>query len=225
VLHQIWIVSGTREITPFTVLGTRTWAGGVSFGARKMLEVVPLFLPAVISAATSDQRLRRIFAVAALVAVVPTALLSIAAILDPVRTTGSLHAGAGFVALFGVAFDPGAWATALKQRSLPIGVGLGVLVIVATPLLAALVVQARRAARLDPAGRVSISVGVVIGAAVFANLWTSMLLIRSETILADHPDRTERLRDPWGEAHRATVKLIPEELARKRAVLGEHAVP
>ena len=30
------------------LLGTRTWTGGTSFGPRKLLDVVPMFLPACI---------------------------------------------------------------------------------------------------------------------------------------------------------------------------------
>jgi hypothetical protein len=66
---------------------------------------------------------------------------------------------------------------------------------------------------------------VVIGAGVAAQMWTSVLIVRSEAELAAHPERIEALREPWAAAHVATVRRIPGEVERMRVVLGDHAVP
>jgi len=225
VVHQIWIDAGTREITPFTVLGTRTWAGGNGFGARKLLDVVPLLLPAAASVATADVRVRRGFAGLAAIAVIPTALLHVAAIVDPIRTTGTLHDGSGLVALFALPWQPEAWAAALQQRALRLAVPLVVGLVVVAPLAAVAFVAARRVERLDPARRLRLAAIGVIGLAVVANLWTSVLVVRTEAALAEDPARIERVRAPWAAAHRAVVARIPGEQARMRAILGGHAVP
>lgn len=225
VAHQIWVDAGSREITPFTVLGTRTWAGGVGFGARKMLDVVPLFLPAAVSVATGSRWVRRVFGGLAAVAVVPTAWLQMAALVDPVRTTGTVHDLAGLLALGSLPVHGEAWSAALRQRALPLAVPLAVLTIVVVPLAIGLVIAGRRVIGRDPSVRVRGAAMAAIGLAVVANLWTSVLIVRTDAAIEDDPARIERVRGPWAAAHRAVVARIPAEQARVRAILGSHAMP
>src|SRR5690606_26266495 len=123
-VHQVWLDSGMRDIEPYAVLGTRTWAGGVSFGARKLVDVLPLFLPALLSATRAVGRRNAAIPWAALVVLLaaPTVGLHAAAFVDPHRTTGVVHDWESLRQLLVLPLDPDAWRAALDQRALPVPV-------------------------------------------------------------------------------------------------------
>jgi hypothetical protein len=223
---QIWLDAGTREIEPYTVLGTRTWTGGTAFGPRKLLDAMPLLLPGVVwlhgwlsEQADAERRTwqRRLF-VATVLAVLPTVLLLAAAFLDPSVCSTVLDGERLLVAL-SLPFDLDNWTMAWSTRDLPLRVTLRVAAIVGLPLAVAVVlVSSSSRARGWP------WMWVVLGLGVAANLWLGHIERRSEDLLDADPSRmataAERMH-PW---HEATVAAIPRHHEELRARLGEQAV-
>jgi hypothetical protein len=222
---QIWLDAGTREIEPFRVLGTRTWTGGTSFGPRKLLDVVPLFLPAVIwlhewlrsLSEPERRRWRARLAIATVASVTPTLLLHVGAWLDP-HVTSEVLDGERLSIAMSLAFDPRAWADAFAQRSLPLRVPLIVGLVVALPLALGCV----SAMRLRGAARRS--AGFLVGTGVVAHVWLGITIMRSEELLAAEPERMPEARAAMNPVHEAMVELIPGHHAVLRERLGPEAV-
>lgn len=231
---QIWLDAGTREIEPYRVLGTRTWAGGTAFGPRKLLDAIPLMLPGVVwlvawidSQSPAEARAwRRRLSAATIVALIPTILLACAAFIDHRVCTLILDPDRFLIAL-GLAFDPGAWADAWAARALPSSVALRGALVVGLPLstlvVVALAVGGRRGPRTRRA-RPGAMVALMAGGLV-ANAWIGWLQGHSEAMAEDDPARMQRAAatlNPW---HEQLVGEIPRAHARMRARLGDHAVP
>ncbi len=225
VLHQCWLDSGMRDITPYSVLGTRTWSGGVGFGARKLVDVLPLFLPAM-HALSEEARARgwgRPLAAAVLAACVPSVALHAAAFVDP-STTSALLDWRGLEVVLSRPWSTARWGAAASVRAVPFAVTLGVGL--ATGALALAAVRVRAVLPSASNQRWLISLGtVVIGAGVAAHLWLTALMVRSDTALFDDPQRMAEARAGMHPAHEAAVARIPAHHATLRAVLGGHAAP
>jgi hypothetical protein len=222
---QIWLDAGTREIEAFTVLGTRTWTGGTSFGPRKLLDVMPMFLPAVIwlhewlgSLGERERRQWRTrLTVATVVSVIPTALLHIGAWIDP-HVTSEVLDGERLLIAMSLAFDPRAWADALAQRALPLRVPITVALVVALPLTSASVLIVRLPARLRR------PTAIVVATGLLAQVWLTIVILRTQTQLAADPERMIEARRTMNSLHAAMVELIPGHRAVLRARLGREAV-
>ncbi|GEM_PF-2135708 len=243
---QIWLDAGTREIEPFSVLGTRTWTGGTAFGPRKLLDAAPLMLPGIVWLTRwldgldpgEAQRWRRRLGAATILAIVPTVLLSIAAWLEP-RVTSEILDGERLTIAMSLPFDPANWSHALATRALPLRVSATMAVCVGLPLavvvVAGLAAQQGRDCRElggepDPSpsaperrGGLALALVAVL-ASVSAHGVLSRLQHRSELLLKAQPQRMPTARasmNPW---HEATVQAIPGHHALLRARLGADAV-
>jgi hypothetical protein len=227
VLLQLWIDSGMRAIRVEQVLGTRTWAGGLAFGPRKLVDVLPLFVPGaiVLARAARERGLSRVLGWGTALLCLPTVLLHVAAFTDPQRATETIHDGTSLLHTMVVGPSPGALAAALASRALPLSVPFVTAVLVGVPLLAALVLGWRWLARLGPERTQQAVVMVVVGLGVAANLWLSVLQVRSATILEEDPQRMVRARARMLPAHIATVASIERHHAELRARLGDGAAP
>jgi hypothetical protein len=223
---QIWLNAGTREIEPYTVLGTRTWTGGTAFGPRKLLDVMPILLPGVVwlsrwlqgqAAQERRQWERRLFG-ATLVSMLPTVLLLAAAFIDP-SVCSTILDGERLMRVLGLGFDPDNWKTAWATRALPLRVTLRVAGIVGVPLAGLLLLASgSQRARAWPwwCG--------LLGAGLVANLWLLDLERRSEALLDADPLRMPTAAARMHPLHEATVAEIPHHHAQLRARLGARAV-
>ena len=230
-VHQVWLDAGMRAIEVESVLGTRTWAGGTGFAPRKLVDVLPLTLPALL-ALVRDARTARAarwgppLLVATLLACVPTALLHAAAYVDPEATTGSLVGSmSALIDLMALPLSPARWSKALQARDLPVLVPLVVTAVVTLPLM---LVGWRIAVGLRPAKRsvrLDLGLAALIGGAVLAHAWLSVMQVRSDAAMLDDPERMTRAAAQLDPRHRATVALIPTHHQRMRALLGEGAAP
>lgn len=225
VLHQVWLDSGMRDIEPYAVIGTRTWAGGTSFGARKLLDALPLFLPstlAMVQAASAVQR--RLLAAVALALVVPSALLHGAALVDP-ATTGALLDWRGLTVVLGRPLSADAWGAAAQAREVPWVVWAVLTGLVALPLALASARVDDVVCRSSSTARVGLAALLLFGGAAGAHLWLSVAMVRSDVTLADDPQRMAGARASFHRAHEAAVARIPARHATLRALLGDHAAP
>jgi hypothetical protein len=223
---QIWLDAGTREIEPYTVLGTRTWTGGTAFGPRKLLDVMPLLLPGVVwltqwldGQPTQERRRwqRRLFG-AALLSMLPTVLLLAGAFIDPAVCSTILD-GERLMLVLSLGFDPDNWTTAWATRALPLRVTLRVAVIVGVPLAGLwLLASSGRRASTWPWWY------GVLGLGLAANLWLVHLERRSEALLDADPERMPSAAARMHLVHEATVAEIPRHHAQLRARLGAQAV-
>lgn len=222
---QIWLDAGTREITPFEVLGTRTWTGGTSFGPRKLLDALPLLLPGVIwidrwlaeQAEGERRRWQRRLTIATGVAVVPTVLLLAAAWIDP-KVCSNVLDGERLVHAMTLAFDGESWAQMAARRHLPIRVSLTVAGLVGIPLALLVVLLL---ARGRPRAPLRLGWALLLGYGIAANLWVVVLQQRTEAMIDADPGRIAAARatlDPW---HEALVREIPRHQAVLRARLGD----
>ncbi|MBV1862085.1 MAG: hypothetical protein KUG77_26930 [Nannocystaceae bacterium] len=135
-VHQIWLDSGMRDIGPYAVLGTRTWSGGTSFGARKLLDALPLLLPSTLGVVASARKHRgrlRLLAAFTLALVVPTLALLAASFVDP-NTTGALLDWRGYAVVLERPLSASAWGDAALARAVPLKVWAALVVLVALPL-------------------------------------------------------------------------------------------
>jgi hypothetical protein len=225
---QLWIDSGMRAIEPRAVLGTRTWSGGLSFGPRKLVDVLPLLLPAAASLVDAARRrgLARGLAVAAALACVPTVLLHASAWLDPEATTGWIMGAAEYRAALLRPLSPEAWSRAFAQRSVPLGVPAVVALVAALPPVL-LVALARRAWRGRPAGAdpLRASGAVAVASLLVVHGWLAVLLVRSDAVREDDPQRMLDAAARMTPAHYATVRRIQAHHAELRARLGPKAAP
>lgn len=224
---QIWLDAGMRDIEAFSVLGTRTWAGGVSFGARKLVDVLPLLLPSALAFAERSVGHKGRAPLAALVValVVPTALLHLAAFINPHATTGAILDKPAFVQVLALPYDAAAWDTAWEQRALDPLVALVVTALVVVPLAFALCSAATRLATSHAVTRRRAIAAVVLGLGIAANLWLSFLQVRSDALLTTDPQRMRAVKARLQRAHELTVSRIPTHHARLRAILGPGAAP
>lgn len=228
IVHQVWLDAGMRPIEVESVLGTRTWAGGTGFAPRKLVDVLPLTLPAVL-ALVRDARSARWgppLLLATLLACIPTALLHAAAYVDPEATTGSLVGSmSALTDLMALPLSPARWSDALQARALPLSVPLVVTAVVTLPLM---LVGWRIAVGLRPASRsvrLDLGLAALIVGAVLAHAWLSVMQVRSDAAMLDDPERMTRAAAELDPRHRATVALIPRHHQRMRAVLGDDAAP
>ncbi|MCA9696148.1 MAG: hypothetical protein KC431_01400, partial [Myxococcales bacterium] len=236
---QFWLDAGTREIEPFTVLGTRTWTGGTAFGPRKFVDALPLLLPGVIwlerwLAAQSEgapekgetdkksevdvPRWRRRLAAVAVLAVLPTSALLLAAWIDP-HVTSEVIDGERLSLAMALPFDGGAWSLAFAARTLPAKVGLTVAGCVGVPGLALLVLAQRGGSRYR-----AVLPAALVALGLLAHLWLGVLQKRSEAMLTADPARMSAAAagmNPW---HREMVSAIPRHHRVLRERLGDDAV-
>ncbi len=225
--HQVWLDSGMRDIAPFEVLGTRTWSGGTSFGARKLLDALPLLLPIsleLMRAIRDRPRARTALAAVVLALMVPSVLLLAAAFVEP-NTTAALLDWQGLSVVLERPLSSAAWGDAAAARRVPLKVW-GVLVgLVALPLALCAVRTDTVVARMRVPGKVGLAAFGLLGGAVVAHVWLSVALVRSDLALVDDPQRMAAARAWMHPAHEATVARIPARHATLRALLGEHAAP
>lgn len=224
--HQIWLDSGMRDIGPYAVLGTRTWSGGTSFGARKLLDALPLLLPATLSlvAAARERGRLKLLAACTLALVVPAVALHAACFVDP-DVTGALLDWRGYAVVLERPLSGSAWGDAAAARTVPLKVWAGLVLIVAIPLSLAAVRMDEGLARVNARGRVGLAGCLLLGGAVIAHLWLTALMVRSDMTLADDPQRMATARARLHGAHEAAVARIPARHATLRALLGDHAAP
>jgi hypothetical protein len=161
----------------------------------------------------------------ALALTVPTAVLHVAAFVDPDATTGTVHTWSTLRAAIGHVFDPAAWSAALRMRALPLAVGATVGGIVALPLAAAALGIAMRWMRAHTEARVRAVAIALVAGAVVVHAWLALLVVRSDTALRDDPQRMFEARARMQAVHRATVERIEAHHALLRARLGPGAVP
>jgi hypothetical protein len=227
VLHQVWLDSGMKDITPFSVLGTRTWSGGVSFGPRKLVDVLPLLLPAMLSWTAAAHRggRQRMLGAVALAASVPTLLLHVAAFVQPDQTTGALHDWGSLIATTGLAFDTPALQAAVQQRALPWSVPIVVVACVTLPLLLAVGRTALALRRASGQHCMLLLSAALLVLGFVAHGWTSVLQVRSDALLAEDPQRMQRAAAELHSRHRAVVDRIEAHHATLRSVLGDGAAP
>ncbi len=223
---QIWLDAGTREIEPFTVLGTRTWTGGTAFGPRKLLDVVPMALPAVIwlhewlaELPELDRRKWQIrLTIATLASVTPTLLLHLAAWLDP-NVTSEVMDGERLVIAMGLPFDGQTWADAFARRALPLRIPVVVGSVVALPLI-----LIGALALWLGLGRTRGFVLAIAGLGLLAQLGLALAIVRTEAQMAEDPERMLAARRAMNPVHAAMVRAIPQHRALLRARLGPDAV-
>lgn len=228
VVWQLWIDSGMRPIEPRAVLGTRTWAGGVSFGPRKLVDVLPLLLPAaasLVTAACARGHGRTLAAVAGVLCV-PTVLLHASAWLDPDATTGGIMGAAEYRAALARPFDPAAWSHAWAQRRVPISVPVVIALVVALPSYLSLLGLRRAIARWssrEPSLHPAVALAVV--GPLLVHGVVAVLLVRSDAARRAQPQRMLAAAAAMTPAHHAIVRRIPAHHAELRARLGPHAAP
>lgn len=225
--HQIWLDAGMRDIAAFEVLGTRTWSGGTSFGARKLLDALPLLLPASLGLAAAVRErpgARRAVASLVLALLVPSALLLAAAFVEP-DTTAALLDWRGLAVVLERPLSASAWGDAAAARRVPWRVWAALVGLVALPLALATVRTQAGLQRVRAPLRASLAGVVVLGGAVFAHVWLSVALVRSDLALQDDPQRMAVARASLHPAHQAAVARIEARHATLRALLGEHAAP
>jgi hypothetical protein len=228
VAWQLWIDSGMRAIEPRAVLGTRTWSGGLSFGPRKLVDVLPLLLPAVASLVAAARRRGhgRALAVVAGLLCVPTVLLHASAWIDPEATTGGIMGGAEYRAALARPLSLAGWGRAWEQRSVPLALPVIVALVVALPpLLLGVLVRAlgrRRTAPEDPLR----PAGAITAMGLLAlHGWLAVLLVRSDAAREADPQRMLAAAAHMTPAHHAMVRRIKEHHATLRARLGPNAAP
>lgn len=219
---QVWLDAGTREITPFSVLGTRTWTGGAAFGPRKLLDVIGLLVPAAIwlhgwlaeLAAPERARWRRRLIGMTIASLIPTSLLHLAAWLDP-HVTSEVMDGERLLIAMGLPFDPALWSDALAQRALPLRVTVVVGAMVVAPLGPVLGWLVLRRGGLPRAGWIVALTGLL------AQVWLAVLIARSDAIVAAEPERMADARARLDPVHRAMVAAIPSHYRVLRERLDE----
>lgn len=225
VLHQIGLDAGMRDIGPYAVLGTRTWAGGTSFGARKLLDALPLLLPATLAwVQTAGPQRARALAAATIALLVPCALLLAAAFVDP-STTATLLDWRGLTAVLERPLSTQAWGDAARARAVPLKVWGALVGVVGLPLCIAAARMLGALERARASARVGLAALVLLAGAGGAHVWLSVTMVRSDLVLAEHPQRAAAARARFDAAHEAAVARIPARHATLRALLGEHAAP
>ncbi len=225
-VHQIWLDAGMRDIVPYSVLGTRTWSGGTSFGARKLLDALPLLLPSTLGvvAWARERAWMRWLAAVTLALMVPAIALLAAAFVDP-NTTGALLDWRGYAVVLERPLSASAWGDAAAARAVPLKVWAGIVAIVAVPLCLAATRTADGLRAVSGSGRTGLAGTALLGTAVLAHLGLSVLMVRSDLALAEDPQRMAVARARFHAAHEAAVARIPARHATLRALLGEHAGP
>ena len=227
VLHQIWLDAGMRDISVFAVLGTRTWSGGTSFGARKLLDALPLLLPsslALVAHVRASPSGARALAATALALVVPSVLLLAAAFVDP-GTTAALLDWRGLTVVLERPLSFAAWGDAVQARAVPPKVWLAVAGVVVVPLVAAAGRTDAVLQRASTHARVGLASLCVLGGAAVAHVHLGVVMVRSDSTLIADPQRMAVARAWMHPAHEAAVARIPARHATLRALLGEHAAP
>lgn len=221
VVWQVWLDGGMRAIEPGQVLGTRTWSGGVSFGPRKLVDVLPLALPAV-AFCVGRARARGRGGVLAAVAValsLPTVALHVSAWLDPGATTGGIMGAAEYSEALWRWADPPAWSRAWSQRSLPGAVTAGIGALVALPLW--LLLDRASSKRV----RSTTAVGVALLLLLLMHGFIAVVLMRSDAAREAAPQRMLAAAARMQPAHLATVRRIASHHAVLRTRLGPDAAP
>ncbi|MEM7154888.1 MAG: hypothetical protein AAF799_18710 [Myxococcota bacterium] len=229
VLVQIWLDGGMRAIEPRTVLGTRTWAGGVSFGPRKLVDVLPLLLPAAIGFVDEVRRRGYGWALAAIAGLLclPTVLLLASAWLDPDATTGGIMTSTEYVAALQRPFDGAAWSKAWAQRSLPVAVALVVGAGVAVVYLGGVALWAwgSRRGAAEPETRLRSAPVVATMSLLVVHGWLAVVMMRSDSARVAQPGRMLEAARRMTPLHYATVRRIGAHHAQLRAKLGDGAAP
>jgi hypothetical protein len=224
VLAQLWTDSGYRPIEPGHVLGTRTWAGGTSFGPRKLVDVLPLLLPGLLwlrdEAAARGDAWRRGLAGVVVASSLPVAWLHLSLWLDPSGAERVLD-GADYWALFAVPFDGQRWSIALGQRSLAASVSVALAIGVGAPA----VLGGAWAWRRLRVASVRVVAGLILGGCLFAHLWLAVLQARTDAELAEDPERSTELARALNPVHAATVARTAAHRQRLRGRLGDDAAP
>lgn len=225
-LHQLWLDCGMRDIGAYAVIGTRTWSGGTSFGARKLLDALPLLLPSTLGAVAwvRERGRLRLLAAVTLALVVPAVALLAAAFVDP-NTTGALLDWRGYAVVLERPLSASAWGDAAAARAVPLKVWTVLVVVVALPLCLAASRTAHGLVAVKSSSRVALAGALLLGGAVVAHLWLSVVMVRSDMILAEDPQRMAVARARLHDAHEAAVARIPARHATLRALLGDHAAP
>jgi len=227
-LMQLWLDGGMRAIEPRAVLGTRTWSGGVSFGPRKLVDVLPLMLPAAASLghAIRTRGYGRIAVGVLGLLCVPTVLLHASAWLNPGATTGGIMGGAEYQAALLRPFDPGAWSAAAAQRHLPAMAPFVVTLVVALPLWLLGTLAWHRLRALEPArGPVARALPVAMLILLLMHGWLAWLMLRSDAVRDQNPQRMLDVARRMTPAHYATVRRIPDHHRVLRQRLGDGAAP
>jgi hypothetical protein len=228
VAWQLWIDSGMRSIEPRAVLGTRTWSGGVAFGPRKLVDVLPLALPAVASlvAAARQRGHGRTLAALAGLLCAPTLLLHASAWIDPEATTGGIMGSAEYRTALLRPLSLAAWEQAWAVRRLPLAVpGVAVLVVVLPALLLGALGRAAWRGRLAAADRLRLVGAIVAVSLLVVHGWLAVLLVRSDAVREADPQRMLAAAARMTPVHHAMVRRIAEHHTTLRARLGPDAAP
>lgn len=236
--HQVWLDAGYRPITPGAVLGSRTWAGGTGFGARKLVDVLPLLVPGLTAIVAWREQARQrlggraklvqtlewsVFAAVALCVAWSTALL-LAALVD-LRVTSEVLGSGSLPKVASLGLRGAAWKATLAQRAIPGDSRAILFTWIALPLLLAWV-TCIQAARRQPTRTVGILLALLAAYGVFANVHTVQMLTRSEAVLQQDPTRMPRFAAQANPRHAGSVGPVNAAFeANVRAVLGDGAVP
>lgn len=229
VVLQVWLDGGMRAIEPRAVLGTRTWSGGVSFGPRKLVDVLPLLLPAIASLVAEARRRgpRSAIALAGLTLALclPTVALHASAWLDPGATTGGIMDADVYLDALRRPASIDAWGRAWDQRSVPGWVPLVVVAVVVVPCLLASFGVAwlvRRGAAVEPR---RLAGGLAAAALLLVHGWLAVVIMRSDATREAEPRRMLDAAQRMTPAHLVTVRRIPAHHAVLRERLGPGAAP
>ncbi len=218
---QVWLNASARSIEPFSVLGTRTWGGGLSFGPRKLVDSLPLLLPFVLEGAQrASFGQRRMLWVLACLCTAWTSWLWLTSFVDP-RLVSDVLPWSALVERLYTPFFGEAWRATLEGRALS-WTASGVLAIFVVIPLSGLMVACMRMQASTHA-----VLPVVLTSGVAAHLWLGIAFARTDLERAAHPERMQRAAQVFHPAHLRLVAEIPAYERRTAATLdgngsGQH---
>jgi len=219
---QIGVNASSRPVFAGNPLGSRTWTAGTSFGPRKLLDAMPLLLPAAgwLRDAAHTTRGRAVIASVAVGLTLPTAALLLAAVVEP-SVVERVVDGPQLRRLMRLGFSGDMWSRALAARRVPITM----VVAVGVPVLALFAGVTIAAHRLASANRLQRLATLVLGGAVLAHGWLALVKVRTDLIVAEDPARIQRAAVRMWPAH---VNMITEAISYRQSLrvrFGDDVAP